>query len=232
MILVGLALTALAAPPRGEVFGGWAGNANGGYGYLTAHQSVARSEQASLFLRGGASHLQYRYFNGLDDVDVDSPGASLGIGFTYVPGALSFSLAASYEARITTHDPWNAAPVRTLESGGVLSSTVFWEPRRRMALFAIGSFSGANAYLWTRIGGLHQVVPRLRRDTPFSLWLGLDGTARGNPDAHAYEAGAVAELRSRDLRASLAVRSGVTFESAGDRDFLQGTVGVAAYWWY
>jgi hypothetical protein len=158
--------------------------------------------------------------------------STLGFGLRYTPGPVSFDLATSFEARSTTRQYPTGKPVHTYDLGANVSGNLYWTPVRRMSLFVTGTFSGPHAYVWTRIGGLHQVVPRLKRGTPYSLWLGLDGTARGNRDARATEAGAVAEIRSRDLHGSLAFRGGITYEDVGDRERVQGTVGLGAYWSY
>jgi len=232
-VILGLAVSmAMAEPPRGEFLVGWAGNTTEGYGYLTAMPSLSRSSDASLVLRGGTSHLYYEYYVGDEKIDVVSPGASLGLGLRYAPGTISLDLSTSFEARSTTRMFEDEEAVQTYDLGASVSGNAYWMPVRRMAVFGTATFSGPSAYLWARIGGLHQLVPRLKRGTPYSLWFGLDGTARGNKDAHATEAGAVLELRSRDLHGSISVRGGVTAENIGDRDRVQPTVGIGAYWSY
>lgn len=232
MILLAAALVALADPPRGEVFAGGSGTPDQSYGYLAVHHTVARNREARLFLRGGGSHLAYRFDEGERTLSVSSPGATLGVGAAFDAATTSLGVAASLEGRWTTSTPDDGAPTRVFESGGVLSSQLFWTARRRTAVFAMGSISGANGYLWSRAGALHQAVPRLRRDTDLQLWLGADATARGNRDVRGLEIAALAELRSRDLRGAIAARAGVALEDTGDRQARQPTLGASAYWRY
>jgi hypothetical protein len=232
MIASVLALAAMADPPRGEVLAGWAGNTNQGYGYLFAMPSLARNEDASLVLRGGASWLAYHYFEGGDRVAVDSPGASLGLGFRYSPSTVSVGMSAGVEGRTTTRQTSKADVERSYELGGAVSGDVYWRPGRRVALFAICNFSGPQAYVWTRAGAIRQVIPTSKRGAPVSLWLGLDGTARGNQDTRAIEAGGVAEIQLRDLDSAISIRGGMSVEEAGDRWVREGTVGLGLYWAY
>jgi hypothetical protein len=229
-----LAAAALAGPPGGEVLVGWAGNAHQGYGFVAGAPSLARNDEASVTGRVAISHLYYAYDDGIAVRHVDSPGASLGLGFKYAPGALSWGMGISFEARRTSRVVVDDGDAKgyDLELGGAVSTDVYWRASRRSTAFLLGSFSGANAYLWSRVGFQHQIVPVYRRDQPASVWLGLDLTARGNQDDRALEPGLSVEVPVRDLHASFNVRGGLSFEDAGPAVVRQGTVGAGIYWSY
>lgn len=232
MILALVASVAFAEPAGGEILLGWAGNATHGYGFATAQPAIARSEDASLVLRGTASHLFDTYFDGASMIRIDSPGASLGVGFKLAPGPLSFGLGISFETRRPTQWTDGENPQTKYVFGAALSTELYWTPSRRLAIYGVANLSGANAYLWTRAGFVHQLIPMFQRGTKYALWAGLDATARGNKFARGLEGGGVVELRMRDLHASVALRGGYAVEVAGDRVLYQGTGGVGVYWWY
>jgi hypothetical protein len=232
LLLLGLDTTASAQPPRGEVILGWAGNLDRGYGFVEGLPSLGRSEDASVVLALSASELYYQYFDGFRNVNVTSPGASIGLGFEYAPDTVSFSLATSFEARRTVRTAEDLEPEEEIQLTAALASNVYWRAGRRTSLYANATFTGANAWFWSRIGGIHQVIPTYRRDTATSLWLGLEASASGNPDTKILDLGAVAELPVRAWHTSFDVRGGLEVVDAGLGVVEGGTVGLGAYIWY
>ena len=105
-LIAWLTMSALAAPPRVEVIGGWSGNASGSYGYATVQAPLLRSERVGLLARATASHLSYSYDDAGETVRVDAPGISLGPLLVFAPsGDLAFGLGAGISGRYATARP-------------------------------------------------------------------------------------------------------------------------------
>lgn len=224
--------TALAEVPHIAVVLGWAGSGAQGYGFATCQPTLAQSDDAGLVLIGTASHQNYEYSELGGMTKVTSPGGSIGVGFKYAPGGLSVGLSTSFEVRRITRDRVDGTQQTSIEAGATLGADMFWQSDRRTTWHAIGTFSGANTYLWAEIGGMRQVVPLYRRDAPVALWVGLDVTAQGNPDARAIEGGLVLEVPVRAIGTSFRLRGGYGAEDIGDQVVKRPTVGFGMYWSY
>jgi hypothetical protein len=227
-----VALCALADPPRGEVVAGWAGNLHQGYGFAAYTPTLGRSEDASVVLRIAPSYLYYDYYDALGTTHVSSPGTSVGVGFRYYPSLVSFGLAVSADFRYTTTNVPGRSPEKGPEIGAAVSGDVYAPIGRRAVLYAAGSFSGANVYLWSRGGFKHQVLPAFKRHTWAQVWLGADVTARGNRDARALEVAALAEIPIRDWHAAFNLRGGLSVEDVGAGPHAAPTVGLGMYYSY
>jgi hypothetical protein len=232
-LILWLGASALADPPAGEVLAGLAGNTEQGYGFVGVNPSLARSSDASVVLQLTASHLYYQYYEAGQWIRADSPGASLAFGFKYLHGAVSYGLSTGLEVRDTGRHPLSGGKTtHSLDIGALVGGDIYALLGRRAVLSVAVSFSGANTYLWSRIGFKHQIIPAFKRHTWAQLWLGVDATARGNQDARALEAGVLAEVPFRDLHAAVNVRGGLSVEDVGEGPVPTPTVGLGMYYSY
>ncbi|MEZ4235984.1 MAG: hypothetical protein R3F59_07430 [Myxococcota bacterium] len=230
MTLAMLAMTsALANPPRGEVFGGVSGSATQNYTYLTFQPAILRSEDASFVLRATLQHVYFNYLDDEDNIQVDAAGTSFGPGFVFSPGRLSLSMAIGLHAQHATSKIDGNAD-RGLQLDASLEGNVVYSPWAQAQLYGIFNFSAASPYLWARAGATHAIVPQ-RTDSSLALRGGLEATSSGTFQARILEVGPVLELAARDIGAVFSVRGGLAVDT-GDalRSRLSPSLGAGAYW--
>jgi hypothetical protein len=229
-----LTLSAYAEPPRAEVILGWAGNGDHGYGFLTVQAALVRGEDAhsSLVLRGTVSELYYTW----SDVGVlnrvESPGASIGPGFSYSTEHFGLGAGLGFEARRDSRRIEQGEPERTLELDASLSGNVGWRPGAGTSVYGLATFSAVHQNLWARVGAIQQVIPLLDRGTAVSLWIGPEVSTLGGRETHLFELAGVAEVPVRELHATFSARAGVSTQRLGAEDVRQATGGVGVYWSY
>lgn len=224
-----LLVAALAAPaPAQELIGGYEGDAEGGYGFGSLVLETARERPRGLVLRLTGSHLRYRYPEAAGDTEVTAPGAALGVGLRLRGAQTTFTVGPGVEVRRKTTG--FAAGPRREETlwGAVVSAELYSMPSPTSALFAFGSWNGADDYLWGRAGGKLQVSNRSFAGS--SSWLvGAQVTAHGNDEVDVVQVGPLLELSLKDggsfqLHGGWSRRS---YPSAPSRD--QGYFGISYY---
>lgn len=195
-----------AAAQTIEWIGGWEGSEERGYAFLSPVLTVAESPGHAWILRGAASYLYYSLPSVGGNVDVTSPGASLGIAYRKKLSKGSLTIGPGYEIRETERQ--GLLSERETELGLTVQGDLFYQMKPLHTLFVIGSFGKANEYVWSRAGYKRQLTNKdFRGGRAFSL--GGEFTAQGNEDLRAVQAGAMLELAFIRSSTSLQIRGGV-----------------------
>jgi cellulose biosynthesis protein BcsS len=192
-----------------ELIAGWEGDASRGYAFASPVFSVGVGGHQAIVLRTTGSYLYYSFPDSGGTTDVMSPGASATLGYRLRAGGLSTTLGAGYEVRRTLRRPSVGPSFRVNERGFTVQGELFFQATPLTNLNAIGSYGAANRYVWARAGVKRQVT-NTHFQGPMAVAVGVEGTAQGNRDAHAYQAGTLIALEFLRAHGSLQLRAGYT----------------------
>ncbi len=206
--IVGLSLLPAISSGQ-ELIGGWEGNTSRGYGFVSPVLSAGVGGPHAILLRGTGSYLYYRFPNIGGSTDVTSPGISGALGYRVRAGRVSAALGAGYEMRWTVRRPAVGSSSRLTEHGFTMQGELFFQATPLTNVNAIVSYGDANRYVWARTGVKRQLTNTHFRG-PVAFSVGAEGTAQGNHDARAYQAGALIALDFLRLHGSLQCRGGYT----------------------
>ncbi len=190
-----------------ELIAGWEGSALGGYTFASTLVSVGLGAHHALVFGGNGSYLYYNFPDSGGSTEVASPGASAVLGYRLHSERLSATLIAAYEQRRTLERPAGLPSARYTQRGVAVEGELWLQATPLTTVDAILSYSGANHYLWSR-AGLHRQLTNTRLRRPVALGIGVEGTAQGDRDVRASEAGVVISLDFVHSDGSLQVHAG------------------------
>lgn len=225
-LLVVLQASAARPPLSGFLAGGWDGNADRGYSYVSGGTSFPISERQSLFIEVTGSHLYYDYPDGEGLTKVNSPGIGTMAGARWSSGFGTFSIGAGYQIRSNRVKRPDGAREREQEEGVIAAASWFFQPAPSWGTFVLTSYEHVNSYFWGRIG-----AKRLLSLQPdHFVEAGFDVTAEGNPDSRAFQAGPLLQLRPGGGSTSLQFRLGASYlDDSARRDQWEPYFGVS-FW--
>ncbi|GDX81589.1 hypothetical protein LBMAG42_34000 [Deltaproteobacteria bacterium] len=216
------------APPGSEAVAGFEGSAKSGYGFAS-FTSPSFESQATLVARLTTSYLYYAYPGALSEMRVQSPGIGVAAGVRWRPARASLTAVVGYEARyIVELDPEENLRAHA-DHGVSLAADVYLQATPRVALAASGYYGFAQDYLWCRALAKHRLFP-WEGSSVATLWLGLDGTVRGNDTVRGLDAGVLIEGTLPAHHLSIGLHLGLGREvQAGADDGLVPSLGISVY---
>ncbi len=173
--------------------------------------TVGLGSHHAFVLRGAGSYLYYRFLDTGGSTKVTSPGISAALAYLYRWRAprLSAALGTAYELRRTLRRPSVGGSSLLTERGFTFQGALFVQATPLTNLSGIVSYADANHYVWARTGVKRQLT-NTHFQGPVALAVGAEGTAQGNRDARAYQAGILVGLEFLHAHGSVQFRGGYT----------------------
>jgi hypothetical protein len=228
---VSSALAFLAHSPNTlghEVVTGWEGSSSRGYAFVSPVFTAYHSEPISWLVRGSVNYLYYDFPEGAGKTKVRSPGESLGVAFRYSAPGITATIGPGYETRQTRRHLPSGAETKETEHGLLIQGDVFYHATPLTTLSLLGSYSGANDYVWVRAGAKRQ-MSNFKHEGSTTLHVGAELTGQGNQDSKSVQIGPVVEFAYPRVNASLQFRAGLERVEAGDSRYSRGYFGVGFY---
>jgi hypothetical protein len=211
-----------------ELITGWEGSSSRGYAFVSPVVTVHRSDQFSWIVRGSLSYLYYDFPEGNGKTKVRSPGESLGIAFRYSAPGITATIGPGYETRQTKRRLASGAETRENEDGVLIQGDVSYQVTPLTNLSLLGSYSGANDYVWVRAGVKRQIT-NFDHQGSTTLHVGAEVTGQGNKDSKSAQIGPVLEIAYPRVNTSLQLRAGLQRVEAGDSRNSQAYFGAGLY---
>jgi hypothetical protein len=206
------------AVPYWELIGGFEGDTHHtGYGFIGPSYNRPLSDDVAISARVFGTYLFYEFENNLGGkTKVHSPGLSPAVGLRFGRGT-TFKVTVGYggknEHREITDRAGRTVSDQTHWINGVnLGGELYWNLGKRDNIHALGNWSSADKYRWTRAGYKHQ-VSNLDWKGKTTLYLGFEGIDQGNKDIHSDSVGALAEVLFVPSHLSLMFRGGYKHSS-------------------
>jgi hypothetical protein len=184
-----------------------------GFSYLGVDVTQRVNETVAIAGRVVPSYLTYKYYTNDVLIKAKSPGLTAVAGVKLFSGQTMFGVYGGVEFRNTDLSPDDRnSSVRGSTTGGVIQGEFDSWLTKRTNVNIFGSYSGTSDFSYER-GKIKQQITNFDYQGPYTLFVGAEQFYGRNSDFRGQGYGALVELYSIPLKASIALRGGYKHDS-------------------
>lgn len=202
--------------------GGEYDNHGQGFTYLGVDVTQRLNETVGVAGRVVPNYLTYKYHSNDVLIKAKSPGLTAVAGIKLFSGQTLFGVYGGVELRNTDLNPDDrSSSQRGSTSAGTIQGELDTWLTKTTNLYVFGSYSGTSNFSYER-AKLKQQVTNFDYREPYTLLIGAEQFYGRNSDFHGQGYGAIVELYSIPLNASIGLRGGYKHDSTYGNGFYGG----------
>ena len=213
-ILLTVLFSSLSSAANVSLFAGGEFDDHGqGFSYLGVDVTQRLNETVAVAGRVVPSYLTYKYYSNDVLIKAKSPGLTAVAGVKLFWGQTLFGVYGGVELRNTDLDPDDrSSSQRGSTSAGTIQGELDTWLTKTTNLYVFGSYSGTSNFSYER-AKLKQQITNFDYRQPYTLFVGAEQFYGRNSDFHGQGYGALVELYSLPLNASICLRGGYKHDS-------------------
>jgi len=213
-----------------EVVAAWEGNSFSGNGVLGTAFQIPMSTTSAIMVRPTASYLYYDVRQlGVVSTHVTAPSVSLGLGYRYSDGRVTFDIGPSVQVLWERRKTVAGFSTEKTHVGAGIASAVSLQFTPLTSVSLLAGYDTANKYFASR-AGIKQRVTDFQLQKPWWLLVGAEVIGQGNDEAHQISAGGLTELAFDQGRSALQLRAGYSWFNYPDHSKIERPyVGAGLY---